>query len=134
MWDISDPVEQDGGHVFGYLGNYGVAEAAQSVHPSGNPISHSTHVGFNAPPVGADGSWPANRFGSRPAVRSPTAFVFDASGVGSSRPPFVGSTKSVSVVPLFCCPCPPRLPSRIALAFRADFASPTVGVGTMRAT
>jgi hypothetical protein len=29
----------------------GVAETAQAVHPSGYPMSHSTHVGFNAPPV-----------------------------------------------------------------------------------
>jgi hypothetical protein len=35
--------------VLGYLGDDGVSEAAQSVHPSGNPMSHSTHVGFNAP-------------------------------------------------------------------------------------
>ena len=26
-----------------------VAEAPQSVHPSGNPMSHSTHVGFSCP-------------------------------------------------------------------------------------
>jgi hypothetical protein len=32
-----------------------VPEASQTVHPSGNPMSHSTHVGFNAPPAG-DGS------------------------------------------------------------------------------
>ena len=30
-----------------------VAKAPQSVHPSGNPMSHSTHVGFNAPPAAA---------------------------------------------------------------------------------
>lgn len=29
-----------------------VADTAQSVHPSGHPISHSTHVGFSAPPGG----------------------------------------------------------------------------------
>jgi hypothetical protein len=28
-----------------------VPEASQTVHPSGNPMSHSTHVGFNAPPA-----------------------------------------------------------------------------------
>lgn len=28
-----------------------VAESPQSVHPSGNPMSHSTHVGFNVPPT-----------------------------------------------------------------------------------
>jgi len=34
----------------GHLGDYSVSEAAQSVHPGGNPISHSTHVGFREPP------------------------------------------------------------------------------------
>ncbi len=34
---------------FGYLGDDGVSEAAQSVHPVGNPMSHSTHTGFNCP-------------------------------------------------------------------------------------
>jgi hypothetical protein len=31
----------------------GVAEASQAVHPSGNPMSHSTHVGFSEPPATA---------------------------------------------------------------------------------
>ena len=35
----------------GNLGDYGVAEASKSVHPPGNPMSHSTHVGFNCPPA-----------------------------------------------------------------------------------
>jgi hypothetical protein len=26
-----------------------ISEGSQTVHPSGNPISHSTHVGFSAP-------------------------------------------------------------------------------------
>src|SRR5262245_33611166 len=36
---------------FGELRDDGVAERAQSVHPAGNPINHSTHVGFNKPPL-----------------------------------------------------------------------------------
>ena len=28
-----------------------VAECFKSVHPMGHPISHSTHVGFNSPPI-----------------------------------------------------------------------------------
>jgi hypothetical protein len=40
---------------FGDLGYYGVSESSKSVHPAGNPMSHSTHVGFNLPPI-ADGS------------------------------------------------------------------------------
>jgi hypothetical protein len=35
---------------FGGVGENGVAEGATSVHPSGNPISHSIHVGFDGPP------------------------------------------------------------------------------------
>jgi len=45
--DIHDPSADQ----LGDLWDDGVAEAAQSVHPSGNPISHSTHVGFNGPPT-----------------------------------------------------------------------------------
>ena len=30
----------------------GVSESSQTVHSLGNPISHSTHVGFNCPPFG----------------------------------------------------------------------------------
>jgi hypothetical protein len=31
--------------------NLAVADAPQSVHPSGHPMSHSTHVGFSCPPI-----------------------------------------------------------------------------------
>ena len=40
---------------FGNLGHYGVSESSQSVHPGGNPMSHSTHIGLNFPPI-ADAS------------------------------------------------------------------------------
>ena len=45
------------------LGHDGVSEALKSVHPSGNPISHSTHVGFSKPPTAVFNSvfW-LNRF------------------------------------------------------------------------
>ena len=33
------------------LRNDAIAEASKAVHSAGNPISHSTHVGFNAPPA-----------------------------------------------------------------------------------
>ena len=39
---------------FCYLWDYGVSESFESVHPRGNPMSHSTHVGFNLPPFPAD--------------------------------------------------------------------------------
>src|SRR6185503_3699677 len=34
---------------FGDLRDYGVSELLKSVHPAGNPMSHSTHVGFKLP-------------------------------------------------------------------------------------
>ena len=37
--------------MLGYLRDDGVAEGPKSVHPSGNPMSHSTHVGFSCPPT-----------------------------------------------------------------------------------
>lgn len=33
------------------LGHDGISEASKSVHPSGNPMSHSTHIGFSWPPM-----------------------------------------------------------------------------------
>jgi hypothetical protein len=46
---------------FGDLGDYGVSESSKSVHPAGNPMSHSTHIGFTFPPI-ADGSTEATLF------------------------------------------------------------------------
>src|SRR4051812_45314160 len=47
----------------GDLRDEGIAEGAQSVHPSGNPISHSAHGGFTPPPpplsAGSSGERPA---------------------------------------------------------------------------
>jgi hypothetical protein len=37
-------------YELGDLRDDGVAEGSQTVHPSGNPMSHSTHVGFSEPP------------------------------------------------------------------------------------
>jgi hypothetical protein len=34
---------------FDDLRDDGVSEASQAVHSGGNPMSHSTHVGFNVP-------------------------------------------------------------------------------------
>lgn len=36
---------------FDDLRDDGVSEGSKAVHPGGNPISHSTHVGFNVPPA-----------------------------------------------------------------------------------
>lgn len=46
-----------------------VPEASQTVHPSGNPMSHSTHVGFNCPPIAT--AWP-----SVSATAQPNLFGF----------------------------------------------------------
>ena len=38
----------------------GVAEGGKAVHSGGNPISHSTHVGFRFPPSpSASATWPS---------------------------------------------------------------------------
>ena len=69
--------------MFGDLGDYGVAESSQSVHPRGNPMSHSTHVGFSVPPTcttnGSDPSEPG-------ALAAPLKVRLSrAIGVGQSR-------------------------------------------------
>jgi len=63
-------------HV-GDLRDDGVAEASQSVHPSGNPMSHSTHVGFSCPPAAVCKLSPP----SRPCRPGPVAAF--ACGVGT---------------------------------------------------
>ena len=42
-------VEDDAADELGDLWYYGVSEDAKSVQPRGNPMSHSTHVGFSGP-------------------------------------------------------------------------------------
>jgi hypothetical protein len=42
-------VEDQVADVLGDLWDYGVTEGFKSVHPVGNPISHSTHGGFKGP-------------------------------------------------------------------------------------
>ena len=42
-------MEDGAAYGFGNLRNYGVSEGSKSVHPRGNPISHSTHAGFSVP-------------------------------------------------------------------------------------
>jgi hypothetical protein len=37
--------------LFDALRDDGVAECRKTVHPLGYPMSHSTHVGFNCPPI-----------------------------------------------------------------------------------
>ena len=56
--------------MLGDLGDDGVAEGSNSVHPSGNPISHSTHVGFSAPPTTTTSGSPPCALGDRFAPRN----------------------------------------------------------------
>lgn len=66
---------------FGNLRHYGVSEASQSVHPVGNPMSHSTHFGFGTPPnrVGRSSSYLSR---SLPLLRVLGPFQSVALGVG----------------------------------------------------
>lgn len=60
----------------GLLWDYGISEALDSVHPIGNPISHSTHSGFRRPPA------TTSRLTHPVPWRSPFALLFCAFGVG----------------------------------------------------
>jgi hypothetical protein len=55
---------------FGDLRDDGVSEGSKAVHPRGNPMSHSTHVGFSAPPaaLGSRIATTVSRFGNRSAA------------------------------------------------------------------
>ena len=43
---------------FDDLRHNGISEGSNSVHPAGNPMSHSTNSGFNWPPAASDSSSP----------------------------------------------------------------------------
>ena len=82
----------------------GITELLESVHPAGNPMSHSTHVGFNAPPATAfsgrelrenwlgpalfDASWTVGVGNIRTAVSSEIP-VDDRFSFAKSAPPGV---------------------------------------------
>jgi hypothetical protein len=83
-------LEDSSADPLGDLRDKGVAEGGKAVHSGGNPISHSTHVGFSCPVL------------------------------------WSGTAASVRVVPALCL----LLGSEhFAVALRADFESPRVGVG-----
>ena len=70
------------------LRNYGVSEGCKSVCPIGNPISHSTHVGFSFPPSIAIMEWSnRSRERSRPflRVRLFGLLPFDIDAVGAGQ-------------------------------------------------
>ncbi len=51
---------------FDNLRDYGVSKGSKAVHPGGNPISHSTQLGFNAPVVVSSSSEIFTDNGSEP--------------------------------------------------------------------
>jgi hypothetical protein len=64
-----------------------VSNGFKSVHPSGRPISHSTHVGFNCPPSLAIPAWSnLSEDRSAPLLRVSEAgllpLLIEATGVG----------------------------------------------------
>jgi hypothetical protein len=68
----------------------GVAKALKAVHPIGNPISHSTHSGFNRPPGSEPGVQWITAAGSAespllPRWLGPPFAPSDARGLGQSR-------------------------------------------------
>ena len=76
--------------MLGDLGDYGVAEGSDSVHPAGKPISHSIHSGFVGPPTisVSRGVWRLSSRRLRSAHgRSPPRSASDASGVGQDEQP-----------------------------------------------
>ncbi len=91
---------------FGDLRDYGIAEGCKSVCALGNPMSHSTHVGFSAPePSNACKAWSRrSRDLSRPLLRVSDAgllpLCIDVVGVGHmhtipARPRLLGQFLTV---------------------------------------
>jgi hypothetical protein len=77
--------------VFGAGGDDGVSEGSEAVHPSGNPMSHSTHVGFNCPGLAsvAFTCWSSESVCPGFTSTRPLCSAFDAIGVrqtASGRP------------------------------------------------
>jgi len=72
------------------LRDNGVAEGSKAVHPRGNPMSHSTHVGFSEPPI-----W----FANRPETWS-VSFGRMPPGVGSLSAKFTARPSSFPEGPL----------------------------------
>src|SRR4051812_8020339 len=68
---------------FDDLRDDGIAEGSKAVHSSGNPMSHSTHVGFNEPPsVTRTASFNGREFLSKVACEAWPDFQSRAEGVG----------------------------------------------------
>lgn len=71
--------------MFGYGRDDGVAESSKSVHPRGNPISHSTKVGDSGP--GVSSATTVRRFRPPPRPEFPGPPIPSAAvGVGNHDP------------------------------------------------
>ena len=70
-----------------------VSQASQTVHPSGNPISHSTHVGFNEPLV-PDAATASESSFERAGSRNLSALPVDCDGRRPSHAVGVGHCKT----------------------------------------
>tara|TARA_R100001082_G_scaffold2862_1_gene2496 strand:- start:504 stop:908 length:405 start_codon:yes stop_codon:yes gene_type:complete len=70
----------------GLLRDDGVPEASQTVHPTGNPISHSTHAGFNCP-VCPRRATTVSRFGFFASGLTVAAIAEQERGVGQDKNP-----------------------------------------------
>lgn len=92
---------------FGDLGDYGVSERLKSVCSVGNPISHSTHLGFSAPETSETtcesiSCLPIkNRRFTAGEDRFPLSRLSDAEGVGQNR-----TAVCKSIPPCPCSPAP----------------------------
>lgn len=70
----------------------GVAESLESVHPRGNPMSHSTHGGFRLPPTSAARFLPCVPLRCDGVGRFVRFSFGDALGVGQRRTAFSSPT------------------------------------------
>jgi hypothetical protein len=107
--------------VLGLLGDDGVSKGSKAVHPVGNPMSTSTHPGFNCPGrlVGSLGT-------ARPSRKFVGAFGLGLLASFQSRLVAVGHilVASTSVVPEWW-----PVVFRFAVRFAEPRESPTVAVG-----
>ena len=120
---LEDPVPDP----LGDLRDEGVAEGGKAVHPSGNPISHSTHVGFSCPGAPWARATAVGR-SSPPLPRRPARAKSGPLGVAFG----VGQNRGLTAPERFCLP---RLALflHLAVELREERESAWVGVGTRSA-
>jgi hypothetical protein len=101
----------------GDLGHDGVPETSQSVYPIGNPISHSTHVGFSEPLA----SWFS--------ITSFNGREFRFCVAVDERPPFQSREEAVGNFASWCVGRRLSLPAYRACSMSAAVAIDDVGDG-----